>query len=129
MRARYSAYVKDRIDFVERTSDPRHRDSFDREASEAWARESEWLGLEVVATREGQEGDASGEVEFKARYRRNGEELTHHEVSLFTHFPAGGGWNYTDGREIREPIRNAMKTGRNDPCPCGSGKKFKKCCG
>jgi hypothetical protein len=23
----------------------------------------------------------------------------------------------------------AMKTGRNDPCPCGSGKKFKKCCG
>ena len=23
----------------------------------------------------------------------------------------------------------AAKTGRNDPCPCGSGKKFKKCCG
>jgi uncharacterized protein YecA (UPF0149 family) len=26
------------------------------------------------------------------------------------------------------PVRNA-KVGRNDPCPCGSGKKFKKCCG
>jgi len=26
-------------------------------------------------------------------------------------------------------VREASKTGRNDPCPCGSGKKFKKCCG
>lgn len=29
----------------------------------------------------------------------------------------------------REPIRKAPEPGRNDPCPCGSGKKFKKCCG
>jgi uncharacterized protein len=29
----------------------------------------------------------------------------------------------------REPRRNAPKVGRNDPCPCGSGKKYKKCCG
>ena len=29
-----------------------------------------------------------------------------------------------------EPVRRAEpKVGRNDPCPCGSGKKFKKCCG
>jgi len=29
-----------------------------------------------------------------------------------------------------KPIRNeAAKVGRNDPCPCGSGKKYKKCCG
>jgi SWIM/SEC-C metal-binding protein len=28
----------------------------------------------------------------------------------------------------REPARTAPKIGRNDPCPCGSGKKFKKCC-
>jgi len=28
-----------------------------------------------------------------------------------------------------EPIRGEAKIGRNDPCPCGSGKKFKKCCG
>ena len=26
-------------------------------------------------------------------------------------------------------IRSSVKTGRNDPCPCGSGKKYKKCCG
>ena len=28
----------------------------------------------------------------------------------------------------REPARAASKIGRNDPCPCGSGKKFKRCC-
>lgn len=27
------------------------------------------------------------------------------------------------------PVSRAAKVGRNDPCPCGSGKKFKKCCG
>ncbi len=33
------------------------------------------------------------------------------------------------GRGPMKPIHVAPKTGRNDPCPCGSGKKFKKCCG
>jgi SWIM/SEC-C metal-binding protein len=27
------------------------------------------------------------------------------------------------------PLRNPQKVGRNDPCPCGSGRKYKKCCG
>ena len=36
----------------------------------------------------------------------------------------------TQADRRREPIRNVgPKVGRNDPCPCGSGKKFKKCCG
>ena len=29
----------------------------------------------------------------------------------------------------RQPDQPSIKTGRNEPCPCGSGKKFKKCCG
>jgi len=32
-------------------------------------------------------------------------------------------------RETRTFVRDGAKTGRNDPCPCGSGKKYKKCCG
>jgi preprotein translocase subunit SecA len=28
-----------------------------------------------------------------------------------------------------QTVRSGKKVGRNDPCPCGSGKKFKKCCG
>jgi preprotein translocase subunit SecA len=36
-----------------------------------------------------------------------------------------------DGSDKRRPVRKtaAQKVGRNDPCPCGSGKKYKKCCG
>ncbi|AUN33901.1 hypothetical protein C0V82_26170 (plasmid) [Niveispirillum cyanobacteriorum] len=44
-----------------------------------------------------------------------------------------GAWVYwrdreAGGRKAAQPVRS-VKTGRNDPCPCGSGKKFKKCCG
>ncbi len=34
---------------------------------------------------------------------------------------------YSD--EPRKPVEKAVRVGRNDPCPCGSGKKYKKCCG
>jgi len=33
------------------------------------------------------------------------------------------------GTGKRQPIRTGKKVGRNDPCPCGSGKKYKQCCG
>ncbi|MDN5293404.1 MAG: preprotein translocase subunit SecA [Eubacteriales bacterium] len=36
---------------------------------------------------------------------------------------------YEEGEASREPVRVGAKVGRNDPCPCGSGKKYKKCCG
>ncbi|MBR6350754.1 MAG: SEC-C domain-containing protein [Firmicutes bacterium] len=35
----------------------------------------------------------------------------------------------TNAPETRQPIRVEKKPGRNDPCPCGSGKKYKNCCG
>ena len=31
--------------------------------------------------------------------------------------------------EVKKPVVKGTKIGRNDPCPCGSGKKYKKCCG
>jgi len=47
------------------------------------------------------------------------------------HEPELVGEAYGDGRQqMLEPVvRSGPKIGRNDPCPCGSGKKFKKCCG
>jgi uncharacterized protein YecA (UPF0149 family) len=29
----------------------------------------------------------------------------------------------------QQPVLKGKQAGRNDPCPCGSGKKYKKCCG
>ena len=34
-----------------------------------------------------------------------------------------------DDSVAKEPVKNENKIGRNDPCPCGSGKKYKNCCG
>jgi preprotein translocase subunit SecA len=31
--------------------------------------------------------------------------------------------------QVQQVVRSGEKIGRNDPCPCGSGKKYKKCCG
>ena len=36
--------------------------------------------------------------------------------------------NSTDGTARQQPVRKTNKVGPNDPCPCGSGKKYKKCC-
>lgn len=38
-------------------------------------------------------------------------------------------YSHSDGAEKAQPVRKQKKIGRNDPCPCGSGKKYKKCCG
>ena len=35
----------------------------------------------------------------------------------------------THGQMVNKPVVKGEKVGRNDPCPCGSGKKYKKCCG
>ena len=40
-----------------------------------------------------------------------------------------GGFDFVGQSEVEQVVRNGPKIGRNDPCPCGSGKKFKKCCG
>lgn len=38
-------------------------------------------------------------------------------------------WRVVNDPNRPAPIARRMKVGRNDPCPCGSGKKYKKCCG
>ena len=127
MRSRYSAYVVGNIDYIRITNDPASRDTFDQEAAKEWSSTSEWIGLEIIATKAGQPKDTEGEVEFKATYKRDGKEHAHHEVSLFKFFDSQ--WFYMDGKDIHEQIRRTEpKVGRNDPCACGSGKKFKKCC-
>ena len=127
MRSRYSAYVVKQIDYIDQTNDPESKEAFDRDAALEWSSGSEWQGLEIVATKAGLSEDSEGEVEFKASYKRDGQDYVHHEVSLFQKIK--GKWFYMDGKDIRAPERRTEpKIGRNDPCSCGSGKKYKKCC-
>lgn len=128
MRARYSAFVVGDIDFIMKTHLGEDKDDADREALETWSKESEWLGLEVVATEKGSEKDKTGVVEFKAKFKAGGETHSHHERATFQKID--GHWFFEDGKMVQAPLkREAPKVGRNDPCSCGSGKKYKKCCG
>ena len=58
---------------------------------------------------------------FQVRLRQN-EEVKRERVAKITGESAGG-----DGTVQRQPTRKVIKIGRNDPCPCGSGQKWKKC--
>lgn len=128
MRARYAAYVLCDIDHLDRSLTPESRADHDKKQAEQWAKSVEWLGLDILATSGGGQDDSEGMVEFSARFRQNGIEQTHHETSIFQR--DGQGWLYANGKVHAEPVRRAgPKVGRNDPCPCGSGKKYKQCCG
>lgn len=129
MRSRYSAFVTGHIDYLEESLHPDHRAEYDSATTKKWASESEWLGLQILQTRKGGEEDQEGEIEFAASFRqKGGKALVHHEIGTFSRH--NGRWYYVDGKAARdEPIRNeGPKIGRNDLCPCGSGKKYKKCC-
>ncbi len=128
MASRYVAYAKGEIDYIIETHDPETREDTDRKATEAWSKSAQWLGLEIVDTERGGPDDDEGYVEFIARYRISGVEQSHHERSLFR--KVDGRWYFINGQKVTaKTIRNtAPKVGRNDPCPCGSGKKSKKCC-
>ncbi len=87
----------------------------------------EWLGLEVKRCVAGTAGESEGSVEFIARYQFNGVEHRLHEVSRFCR--EQGQWFYLDGVIKTLPQCSEKSVGRNVPCPCGSGQKFKRCCG
>ncbi len=129
MRARYSAFVKHRVDYITRTLHPARTSGYDEKEIRDWSQRSEWKGLEILAVEGGEPADERGSVEFIARYRAKDDDVEHHEVAEFR--KRDGEWFFHDGRiKGSEPIhRDAAKVGRNDPCSCGSGKKFKKCCG
>ncbi len=127
MRSRYTAFAVSELDYVEKTHHPKTRAELDMEGVRSWATNSEWVGLEIRETEAGKECDTEGKVEFKCRFIFNGQEQVHHELSTFK--KEDGEWYFVDGVMRNNTQRRAApKVGRNDPCPCGSGKKAKKCC-
>jgi SEC-C motif-containing protein len=95
MRARYSAYVMGKGDYLVATQGPAVASEGAQALSE-WGRSVRWLGLKVLRTERGQAGDARGTVEFEARFEQNGREVVQHEVSRFD--KVNGQWRYISGR-------------------------------
>jgi len=115
MRSRYSAYILHNHDYLVRTWHPQTR------PETIGGTQLKWIGLEIVESRAGGEKDDHGTVSFVASFVDHGRGRRLHETSRFVRHE--GAWVYLDGDCSLSEI------GRNDPCPCGSGRKFKKCCG
>ncbi len=142
MRSRYTAFTLADMAYVEKTLAPESRKDFDAEETKKWAEQAKWKKLAILSTKKGKASDTEGMVEFSAFYEHEGDDLQHHEVAQFRKDKAGQ-WLFIDGdahthaadEDIEKahatPVtvkRTAEKIGRNDPCSCGSGKKYKKCC-
>ena len=126
MRSRYTAHVKLAADYLNATQRGPALGTFDRGEMARGAPTMKWLSLRIVSTRGGGEDNSAGAVEFIASFEKDGLLGTHHELSSFVR--DNGGWLYTAGKDPRPPTRRPEKIGRNQPCPCGSGRKYKKCC-
>ncbi len=129
MRSRYTAYATKNVDYIFATHDPETRGELDRAETQSWTDRTEWLSLDIRATKRGGAQDSDGEVEFAAHFKdERGRELLHHELSTFV--KRDGRWFFHDGAAPKAPpVVAGPKIGRNDPCTCGSGKKYKKCHG
>ena len=128
MRSRFTAFQRGDLDHIENTQIKDADDDFDHAGAEANAEKIKWTKLEILATGGGGENDQTGMVEFAAHFTQDGAPGIHREISNFRR--EDGNWVYVDG-EVNPKIepRRVEKVGRNQPCPCGSGKKYKKCCG
>lgn len=114
MRSRYCAFVFKLSDYLQETWHQSTRpQSMNLEPS------PEWTSLRILdhSTR----GD-TGTVHFRAVYRLGDGWGYLEETSNFAR--EGGRWFYVSGDTTEGPL----KPGRNEPCPCGSGKKYKACC-
>lgn len=127
MRSRYTAFVKGEIDYIYDSHNPKTREQVNKDEIRTWSEKSEWQGLEILDVQKGGKDDEAGRVEFVAHYSVDGEELDHQEVADF--IKIDDRWYFHDGVIVKQQImRDGPKVKRNDPCPCGSGKKHKKCC-
>jgi SEC-C motif domain protein len=124
MRSRFTAHVARNWEHLHRT--------YVKTAAEPYTADAEgegrdWTRLVIHSHEPGVKPDTAL-VDFTAYFKEGEAEQPMHEKAEF--HKIDGAWLYA--RALREgpaPIKSAQaKVGRNEPCPCGSGKKYKQCC-
>jgi SEC-C motif domain protein len=123
MRSRYTAYTQADIDYIQRTMKEPALNHFNTESAKQWVTTVQWLGLEVIHSSIDKD---KGYVEFIAHFNEQGKKNCIHEISEFHQLNKQ--WYYVDGKHKQPKPYARVKIGRNDPCSCGSGKKYKTCC-
>ncbi len=98
MRSRYSAYVLGAVDYLRTSWHPATRPVIIELGEPV-----NWLGLKIIATRDGGRGEDQGTVEFVARYKIAGRAYRLHEISRFQR--VAGRWVYVTGEPGRSDSR------------------------
>lgn len=114
MRSRYSAYVRADGRYLVLSAVKENRYEDDATLIEEFSKSVEWLKLDVLKVKD-------DTVEFKAYYKDQENIKVLHEKSNF--IIEDNVWRYKDGELYNSKVE------RNETCPCGSAKKYKKCCG
>lgn len=133
MRTRYSAFVLVKPDYIVKTTLPAQQALLDIKSIESWAKETNWAGLEIVEHTP-KLGKRHAQVEFKAYYHifddaangLEGKVKAHHELSAFVKVKDKA---HNDTRWYFLDPTVSMTVSQKQPCICGSGEKFKRCCG
>ena len=133
MRTRYSAFVLVKPEYIVKTTLPVQQSLLDIKAIESWAKETDWAGLEIVAHTP-KLSKRHAQVEFKAYFHTTDsaadsvEEMiqAHHELSAFVKVKDKAN---NDARWYFLDPTVAMTVSQKQPCICGSGEKYKRCCG
>ena len=127
MKSRYTAYCIGDVDYLHNTTQAKNRKQHNKTEIAQWSSENSWIKLEIICCENGTIHDTTGTVEFKAYFKdANGHQQVHHEKSNFC--KENGRWFYCDGQCVPQKTLANTDTTRNSLCPCGSGKKYKKCC-
>lgn len=133
MRARYAAFVLQHVEYIVATTAPFQQPLLNTQAISDWAQQTDWAGLEVV-NHLAKLGKRHAQVEFKAYFHLPDSSVldlavldskgVHHELSTFVNIPTHGTsrWYFLDPTVT-------MQVTQKQPCPCGSGEKYKRCCG
>lgn len=125
MRSRYTAFTQGNSDYLLKTMKGDPLKHFNAEQVGKWSKSVEWMGLEVYNSSIDVKNPNRGTVHFKASFKENNQLQAIEENSLFSKI--NDRWFYI-GSVTSKSSPNS-KQGRNDPCRCGSGIKYKKCCG
>jgi len=124
MRSRFTAHVAHDWAHLHRTHLPTSREPY---VAGEEPQATDWTRLVIHAHEPGPRPDLAY-VDFTAYFREGEKEQALLEKAEFQR--VDGAWLYT--RAVRQgpaPLKSVQaKVGRNDPCPCGSGKKYKQCC-
>lgn len=133
MRARYAAFVLQHVEYIVATTAPFQQPLLNTQAISDWAQQTDWAGLAVI-NHTPKIGKRHAQVEFKAYFHLPDSSVldlavldskgVHHELSTFVNIPTHGTsrWYFLDPTVV-------MPVTQKQPCPCGSGEKYKRCCG